>query len=80
MTEKGEKGAKAGTAMVAPRPTGKEGLRPVEELAAERGLKPWYLAGLRRSANWAPGKQVTVAQFDAVVKRFNARPLGGGKI
>ena len=78
MTEKGKK--EAGTSMVAPSPTGKEGLRPVEELATERGYQPWYLAGLRRAAGWAPGKQVTVAEFDGAVKRFERRPQGGGKI
>jgi hypothetical protein len=78
MAKKGEK--KVGTSMVAPQPSGTEGLLPVEELAAHRGLQPWFLAALRRAAGWSPGKQVSAGEFEAALEKFNRRPQGGGKI
>jgi hypothetical protein len=67
MTEKGKK--EAGTSMVAPSPTGKEGLRPVEELATERGYQPWYLAGLR----WAAGRSNDSSGGPRAAARSNQR-------
>lgn len=55
-------------------------LQAVEALAAARGLKPWYLAGLRRAAGWAPGKQVGPDEFAQAVEDFNRRRQGGGRI
>lgn len=69
----------AGASIVAPHPMGGP-LRPVSELAAAAGLPAWELAGLARAAGWAPGKQVTEADFAAALERFRARPQGGGKI
>jgi hypothetical protein len=69
---------KAAGSMVAQRPA--SNLRPVEDLAAEAGVTPPILAGLRRATGWAPGKQVTAEQFAAAVEQFNNRPMGGGRL
>jgi hypothetical protein len=61
-------------------PVKKAALFPVEDLAGKKGLKPWYIAGLRRAAGWAPGKKVSEAEFKKAVDKFNKRPQGGGKI
>ncbi len=76
-----EKKKRSATAMVATHPPVPGGtLRLVEEIARERGLPIWYLAGLRRAKGWAQGKQVTAAEFDAAAAAFDARPQGGGKL
>jgi|GEM_PF-3082028 len=53
-------------------------LQPVEDLAEAAKLKPWFLAGLRKTNKWAAGKKVTQQQFDAAVERFNTRRQGSG--
>ena len=52
----------------------------VENLAAERNLAVWFVAGLRQATGWADGKMVTREEFDAAATRFAARPQGSGKI
>lgn len=52
----------------------------VEDLAAERNLASWFVAGLRQATGWAAGKQVTREEFDTAVGRFSARPQGSGRI
>lgn len=49
------------------------------DLAAERKLKPWELAGLSRLAGWAPGKMATAVEFDQALASFRARRMGGGR-
>ncbi len=58
----------------------KAAMFPVEDLAKKKGLKPWYLAGLRRAAGWKPGKEVSAAEFEKTVEKFNTRPQGGGTV
>ena len=53
--------------------------RPLEDVATDRKVKPWGLAGLSRLAGWAPGKHVTGAEFDQALASFRARRMGGGR-
>lgn len=66
--------------MVAPHPLVIGELKPVEDLAAECGMKPALLAGLRRATGWAVGKQVSPSEFTAGVEAFKLRRMGGGRI
>ncbi|HOS77605.1 MAG TPA: hypothetical protein PLL15_06140 [Syntrophales bacterium] len=75
-----KKNREAGTSMVAPHPPTTGGLKPVEELAAERGMNPAILAGLQRATGWAPGKQVRPDEFEAAARAFENRRMGGGRI
>lgn len=52
----------------------------VEDLASERNLASWFVAGLRQATGWAEGKRVTREEFDTAAARFAARPQGSGKI
>ena len=52
---------------------------PWRDLATERKLKTWELAGLSRLAGWAPGKHATPAEFEAALARFRSRRMGGGR-
>jgi hypothetical protein len=70
------------TSMVAPksREQASPALYLVEDLATERNLAGWFVAGLRQATGWAAGKMVTRDEFDAAATRFAARPQGSGKI
>ena len=60
--------------------TVKKGLKDVETLAKEKGLKGWELAALRQATGWIDGKQVTDKEFDAALERLRGRRQGSGKI
>lgn len=66
--------------MVAAHPTTGGGVKPVEDIAAEHGIKASILAALRRSTGWAPGKQVTEGEFEEAIKSLSIRPMGGGRV
>jgi hypothetical protein len=76
----GRKDREVGASMVAPHPPATGGLKPVEDLAAESGMTPATLAGLRRATGWAPGKQVSGPEFEAAAEAFKSRRMGGGRI
>ncbi len=62
--------------MVAPKP---DGLQPVEELAAERGMPRPALAGMCRANGWAEGKQLTATEFETAMTAYVRRPMGSGR-
>ena len=68
--------------MVAPksREQASPALYLVEDLATERNLAVWFVAGLRQATDWAEGKMVTREEFDTALGRFSARPQGSGRI
>lgn len=70
---------KSGTSMLAQHPLTDGKIRPVEELADEFGTNPSTLAALRRATGWAPGKQVSAADYEAALNSLSNRPMGGGK-
>jgi len=70
--------AKDSASMVAPQPPKDGRLQPVEQLAAERGVSDCTLAGMRRANGWAPGKQVTIDEFETAMMAFAARRMGSG--
>lgn len=55
----------------------KEEMFPLEELAKAKKIPNWQLAGVMASKNWAKGKEVTEAEFDASVKAFLNGPMTG---
>ncbi len=66
---------KKSTTMDAPHP--KDALCPVEEWVGKKGIPKWQLAGAMRMQGWAAGKAVTENEFDAAIKKFVKKPLGG---
>lgn len=67
-----------GMSMVAPHPPVDGTLQPVEARAAACGMTAAAYAGMCRANRWAPGKQVTAAEFDAAREAFEQRPMGSG--
>ncbi|MCG8553583.1 MAG: hypothetical protein MI799_24530 [Desulfobacterales bacterium] len=61
-------------------PDKKDVIFPVEDLAKKQALPGWETAALMRSVRWAPGKQVSEADFTAALEKFRSRPQGGGRI
>jgi hypothetical protein len=55
-------------------------LQDIEKLADLSNLRPWEKQALFRAAGWAPGKQVTAADFHAALARFKKRRMGSGRI
>lgn len=52
----------------------------VSELARAGNVPGWEVAALRQATGWAPGKQVTKAQFAEGLTKLRNRPQGGGRI
>ncbi len=52
----------------------------VSKLAEGGKVPAWELAALRKATGWAPGKQVTEAQFAEALIKLRNRPQGGGRI
>lgn len=75
--EKQEK--RKGSSMVAPHPPTDGKLHPVEDLAAESGMPAHAVAGICRANGWAPGKQLTVAEFETAMEAYKTRPMGSGR-
>lgn len=55
-------------------------LQDIEKLADLSDLRPWEKQALFRAAGWAPGKQVSAAEFNAALARFKKRQMGAGRI
>lgn len=66
---------KSGTTMVAPHPRDEK--YPVEGWADRKGTPKWQLAGAMRMQGWAAGKAAGEAEYDAAIKAFLRKPLGG---
>lgn len=52
----------------------------VSELAEAQNVPAWEVVALRRATGWAPGKQVSQAQFAESLNKLRNRPQGGGRI
>ena len=44
-----------------------------------KDLPAWKMRGIAAMMNWKPGKQVSKADFDAAVAKFESRPIGSGR-
>ncbi|MDR1397170.1 MAG: hypothetical protein LBJ14_05510 [Desulfarculales bacterium] len=55
-------------------------LQEIEALAKALGVVSWELAGLRTAKGWAPGKQVSQAEFKTALEAYRKRPSGGGRL
>lgn len=71
---------KKGDSMVAPHPPADGRLHLVEDLAAGSGMPAHAIAGMCRANGWMPGKQLTVAEFEAARAAYVRRPMGSGRI
>lgn len=70
------KGAEANAEALAESPSA---LQDVDELIRTHGLPAWQGAALCRFAGWAPGKTVSVAEFETALAGLAKRPMGGGR-
>lgn len=68
-----------GASMIAPHPPTDGTLHLVEDLAAASGMPPHAVAGICRANGWAPGRQVTAAEFEAARAAYASRPMGSGR-
>lgn len=73
-----DKEKRKGVSMVALHPPIDGTLQPVEAHAVACGMTAAAYAGMCRAKRWAPGKQVTAAEFEAARAAFERRPLGSG--
>jgi hypothetical protein len=70
------KGAEANAEAMAESPSA---LQDVDELIRTHGLPAWQGAALCRFAGWAPGKTVSVTEFETALAGLAKRPMGGGR-
>ncbi|MEF2968356.1 hypothetical protein V3851_23725 [Paenibacillus sp. M1] len=55
-------------------------LRDVGELKQLLNVPESTYQGVAASENWKPGRQVTQAEFEKAVDRFNGSPISGKKV